>query len=158
MRFVPLAAALVIGLPGQVVASKPIGSDRIVVTRIASQLAGCPRGYVLARLHAGRVVERRNIRPFSAHETGPLCGSSFRWLAVGRFVSVDIVVTASIGEEAQVYRSAGNRFRLVHVFNADSIRTSAKGDFVLRWKPGAAMHVLEVWLWRSGRFQLVRAR
>ena len=146
-------------VPGHVLATGRFGAETVLVTRIAGPSAFCPRGYLLAALKKRKVVARRSIRP--TFFTGALCGTRFRWLAVGRFVSVDIVDTASIGEEAQVYRLRGGHFRLIHVFGADRIRTGAGGAFVLTWITAARSpraHVREVWRWRNGRFRLVNSR
>jgi hypothetical protein len=146
-------------VPGHVLATRRFGAETVLVARIAGPSAFCPRGYLLAALRNRKVVARRSIRP--ARFTGALCGTSFRWLAVGRFVSVDIHDTASIGEEAQVYRLREGRFRLIHVFGADRIRPAAGGGFVLTWITASRSprgHVREVWRWRNGRFRLVSSR
>jgi hypothetical protein len=151
-------------VPGHVLAVRrfgAFGAETVLLTRIASRLAGCPGGYLLAAVSNGRVVARKSIRPTRAIMTGPLCGTRFRWLAVGRFVSVDIDDTPSIGQETQVYRLQRGRFRLVRVFGADRIRTGVGGTFVLTWINAARSprgHVLEVWRWRRGRFRLVSSR
>jgi hypothetical protein len=146
-------------VPGHVLATRRFGAETVLVTRIAGPSAFCPRGYLLAALRNRKVVARRSIRPTLF--TGALCGTSFRWLAVGRFVSVDIHDTASIGEEAQVYRLREGRFRLIHVFGADRIRPAAGGGFVLTRITASRSprgHVREVWRWRNGRFRLVSSR
>jgi len=146
-------------VPGHVLATRRFGAETVLVTRIAGPSAFCPRGYLLAALKNRKVVARRSIRP--TFFTGALCGTRFRWLAVGRFDTVDTVDTASIGEEAQVYRLRGGHFRLIHVFGADRIRTGAGGAFVLTWITAARSpraHVREVWRWRNGRFRLVNSR
>jgi hypothetical protein len=152
-----LAAAAPV--PGHVLARRRFDSETVLVTRIAGPSAFCPRGYLLAALKNRKVVARRSIRP--TFFTGALCGTSLRWLAVGRFVSVDFVDTPSIGEETQVYRLREGRFRLIHVFGADRIRPGADGAFVLTWINAARSpraHVREVWRWRDGRFRLVSSR
>jgi hypothetical protein len=71
---------------------------------------------------------------------------------------VDIHVTDSVGEETQVYRLQGGRFRLVHIFGAQWIRTGANGAFVLTWMSRGTSptgHAREVWRWNGGRFRLV---
>jgi hypothetical protein len=148
-------------VPGHVLATRRFGAETVLVTRIAGPSAFCPRGYLLAALRHRKVVARRSIRPTLATMTGPLCATRFRWLSADRFVSVDIVVTASIGEETQVYRLREGRFRLIHVFGADRIRPGADGAFVLTWINAARSpraHVREVWRWRNGRFRLVNSR
>jgi hypothetical protein len=141
-----------------VLASRRLGAETVLVTRIAGRQAECARGYVLAALRNQKVVARRSIQPTRAVMTGPLCGTVFRWLAVGRFISVDIHVTDSVGEETQVYRLQGGRFRLVHIFGAQWIRTGANGAFVLTWMSRGTSptgHAREVWRWNGGRFRLV---
>ena len=130
------------------------------MTRIPGRPKYCPRGYVLAALKGRRVLAARRFRPRWMTGTGGLCGSELRWLAVGRFIAVDVLLTPSIGEEAHVYGLRGSRFRLVRIFHADRIREARSGDFVLTWLTAArspnGTTARQVWRWRNGRYRLTK--
>jgi hypothetical protein len=148
------------------------GRERAVVSKLPGRLEHCPRGYVLSVQSGGDTVLRRRIALDGS--TGPLCGSAFRWLRVGRLtgraqddVAVNLLVTPSIGEETHVLRTTAAGFRLVRVFNADRIRAvdrsgDGRPEIVLSWLyPGrspSGSSAEEVWRWERGAFRLWRVR